>query len=41
MFREIHERIPDLAISGAPEYLRSNFIHGIKRMPCEWRAAGR
>jgi len=41
MFREIHERIPDLAISGAPEYLRSNFIHGIKRMPCEWRAVGR
>ena len=41
MFREIQTRIPDLAITGPPEYLRSNFIHGIKRMPCEWRAGGR
>ncbi len=41
MFREIATRIPDLEISGPPEYLRSNFINGIKRMPCAWRAAGR
>ena len=41
MFREIAERIPDLQITGPPEYLRSNFIHGIKRMPCEWKAGGR
>jgi len=38
MFREIHARIPDLEITGPPEYLRSNFIHGIKRMPCAWKA---
>jgi cytochrome P450 len=41
MFREIATRIPDLEITGPPEMLRSNFIHGIKRMPCAWRAGGR
>ena len=34
MFREIFRRLPDLEITGPPEMLRSNFIHGIKRMPC-------
>jgi cytochrome P450 len=41
MFREIATRIPDLEITGPPEMLRSNFIHGIKRMPCAWRVSGR
>jgi cytochrome P450 len=41
MFREIATRIPDLEITGPPEYLRSNFIHGIKRMPCAWKVGGR
>jgi cytochrome P450 len=41
MFREIATRLPDLEITGPPEMLRSNFIHGIKRMPCEWRVGGR
>ena len=41
MFREILSRLPDLAITGPPEYLRSNFIHGIKRMPCEFKVGGR
>jgi cytochrome P450 len=41
MFREILSRLPDLEITGPPEYLRSNFIHGIKRMPCEWKVGGR
>jgi cytochrome P450 len=36
MFREIFRRLPDLEITSAPEMLRSNFIHGIKRMRCEW-----
>jgi cytochrome P450 len=36
MFREIFRRLPDLEITGPPEMLRSNFIHGIKRMPCAW-----
>jgi len=36
IFREIFRRLPDLEITGPPELLRSNFIHGIKRMPCAW-----
>ena len=40
MFREIFRRMPDLEITGAPEMLRSNFVHGIKRMPCEWTVGG-
>ena len=34
MFREIFRRLPDLEITGEPDRLLSNFIHGIKRMPC-------
>ena len=37
MFRQIFERLPDLEITAAPERLRSNFINGIKRMPCRFR----
>ncbi len=33
MFEELLRRLPDLEVSGEPEYLQSNFIHGIKRMP--------
>ncbi len=40
MFRELLRRLPDLEISGEPEYLRSNFIHGIKRMPCTFTPGG-
>jgi cytochrome P450 len=36
IFREIFQRLPDLEITGPPQLLRSNFIHGIKRMPCAW-----
>ena len=36
MFREIFRRLPDLEITSEPERLRSNFIHGIKRMQCAW-----
>jgi len=36
MFEELLRRIPDIEISGEPEYLQSNFIHGIKRMPAEF-----
>ncbi len=34
MFERIFQRLPDLEISGPPDRLRSNFINGIKRMPC-------
>jgi hypothetical protein len=33
-FASSFRRLPDLEITGPPERLRSNFIHGIKRMPC-------
>ena len=38
MFDELHRRLPDLCVTGAPAMLQSNFIHGIKRMPCAWTA---
>ena len=36
MLREVFRRLPDLEITGEPEYLQSAFIHGIKRMPCAY-----
>ena len=36
MFEELFRRLPDIEISGEPDYLQSAFIHGIKRMPCTW-----
>lgn len=36
MFREIRSRLPGLHAAGEPAMLRSDFIHGIKRMPCAW-----
>jgi cytochrome P450 len=41
VFRELFRRLPDLEISGEPAYLQSNFIHGIKRMPCTFTPGGR
>jgi len=41
MFREILTRLPDLEITGPPERLASNFIHGIKHMPCRFTPSGR
>jgi cytochrome P450 len=38
MFDEIRTRLPDLAIVGEPALLQSNFIHGIKRLPCAWHS---
>jgi cytochrome P450 len=36
MFEELLTRIPDIEVSGEPDYLQSAFIHGIKRMPARW-----
>jgi cytochrome P450 len=36
MFREIRSRLPGLHATGEPAMLRSDFVHGIKRMPCAW-----
>ena len=35
-FRELFARLPDLEVTGPPERLTSNFIHGIKHMPCRF-----
>ena len=36
MFEEMFRWLPDLRITTAPDYLQSPFIHGIKRMRCEF-----
>jgi cytochrome P450 len=36
MFGELFRWLPDLRATDEPDYLRSGFIHGIKRMPCEF-----
>jgi len=33
MFRELARRMPDVRLDGEPDYLRSNFIGGVKRLP--------
>ena len=33
MFGELLRRLPDIRATAAPEKLRSNFIHGVKRLP--------
>jgi cytochrome P450 len=40
VFRELLRRLPDIEISGEPVMLQSNFIHGIKRMPCTFTPGG-
>ena len=37
MFEDIWRRLPELRVVGEPAYLQSNFINGIKRMPCAWK----
>ena len=34
MFRELFRRLPDIHAVGEPDRLRSNFINGIKHLPC-------
>jgi cytochrome P450 len=36
MFEELFRWLPDIAMSGEPDYLQSGFINGIKRMPVEF-----
>ena len=38
MFEELLHGLPDIRISGEADMLQSAFIHGIKRMPCEFTA---
>jgi hypothetical protein len=34
MFRELFHRLPDIEMSGEPNRPLSNFINGIKHLPC-------
>jgi cholest-4-en-3-one 26-monooxygenase len=36
MFEELLRRMPDMALAGPPQRLRSNFINGIKHMPVQF-----
>jgi cytochrome P450 len=36
MFDELRRRVPNLRATGEPAYLQSDFINGIKRLPCSW-----
>ena len=38
-FDELLRRLPDIEVTGEPELLVSNFIHGIKRMPVSFTPA--
>ena len=38
LLEELLGRLPDIELAGAPRRLRSNFIHGIKRMPVRFSA---
>ncbi|MEL6984089.1 MAG: cytochrome P450, partial [Actinomycetota bacterium] len=40
IFRELLHRLPDIEMVGEPDYLRSNFINGIKHMDAEFTPAG-
>ena len=36
IFRELLHRLPDIEMVGEPDYLRANFINGIKHMTAEF-----
>ena len=35
-FQELFRQLPDIRAVGRPEYLRNNFIHGIKHLPASF-----
>jgi cytochrome P450 len=40
MFRELFRRLPDIRATAEPDRLLSNFINGIKHLPCAFTPAG-
>ena len=36
MYRELLSRLPDIHATAEPDRLRSNFINGVKHLPCSW-----
>jgi len=41
MFTELLSRLPDIEATAPPAKLRSNFIHGVKRLPAAFKPVGR
>lgn len=41
MFRQLFERLPDIAVTGEPDLLASSFIHGIKHLPASFTPTAR
>jgi cytochrome P450 len=39
-FRELFRRLPDIRTVGEPEFLRANFVHGIKHLKAAFTAVG-
>ncbi len=39
MFRELLTRLPDIHATAEPDRLRSNFVNGIKHLPCAYTSA--
>jgi cytochrome P450 len=39
-FRELFRRLPDMRTVGEPEFLRANFVHGIKHLKAEFTPVG-
>jgi methyl-branched lipid omega-hydroxylase len=40
MFRELFRRAPDICPCGEPQLLLSNFVSGVKSLPCDFTRAG-
>ena len=38
MYKELFRHLPDIRAIGEPDRLRSNFINGIKHLPCAFSA---
>ncbi len=36
LYKELLTQLPDIHASGEPDRLRSNFINGVKHLPCSW-----
>ena len=39
MFRHLLTRLPDIRSTAEPDLLRTNFVNGIKHLPCTWTPA--
>ncbi|MGH9028792.1 MAG: cytochrome P450 [Acidimicrobiales bacterium] len=40
IFRQLFQRLPDIEMSDEPQRLQSNFINGIKHLPCRFTPTG-